>query len=180
MIFFYLHALIKTSVRFLQHIMEQSLREQGWVRVPSLEDFQALCQLVYHVDDLKTVQCTVQSPGVHSRFPSAYTLGNPLEAMVFHNWMGSVPLYFQRIWWTPLEMDWAHPCHHVCAGGRPRNYCLSRVPFATDLPSFSGNRSAMPSFLGPGTTSHCPRRAGPHGASLQCHANTGWWNCCVG
>ena len=71
------------------------LRENGWSWLTNMED---LCRFVYGTDDLRRVELKVADP------PITYALGNPLESMILHNWMGEAPFYCRRMWWTSLSV----------------------------------------------------------------------------
>ena len=70
------------------------LRENGWSWLTNMED---LCRSVYGTDDLRRVELKVGD------LPTTFALGNPLESMILHNWMGEAPFSCRRMWWAPLS-----------------------------------------------------------------------------
>ena len=108
------------------------LAEHGWTWISSLEQMHLLCESIYATESLEEVHTTVDAVTSACKLPHVYCLGNPLEAMVLHNWMGTVPLFIQRVWWMSLEPNEElvlfcrshipHVSHQFLATGRP---CLA-------------------------------------------------------
>ena len=80
----------------------EHLNSYGWAWLSSLDVAKDLCHAMYSTSELELVRMTIAKPVDET---ALCVLGNPLEGMVMHNWMGTVPQFCQRIWWMPMETD---------------------------------------------------------------------------